>query len=203
MTSYEQPGHAAAAEMDDVPSIDERIAAATQYEADDTYFQRTMAEARQGELATLYGTSGHFAGSISATSDRARLEAHFSTHKLGRVYSNLDAIAGFRGWEMSAAGFYRFDEQSSRRVADLVASGHPFAVTGTKSQLDGDIHQQPSATNELYRQIWTPLSDEHGRLPVYRRVTAPVQDIRVRERSYVEQDWLLLPQLEIPTAEEE
>lgn len=195
--THPDTARAAYAETASAPPIEARIAAATGYELTDDYLVRMIAEARQGEFATLYGVSGHFAGSTAVASDRAQLDAHFAKRRLGNAYHVADHIARYRGPEIRATDFYRHDEASAAQVTQLVANGHLFAITGTANEIDPD-RLAPSIDRDLRRQIWVPLSDNVGRLPMYLRFTGPAQDVRERRSSYLQQDWLILPQLVIP-----
>jgi hypothetical protein len=194
-SSTAPPQSATAAETTTAPSLDQRVARAIHEAPDSDYVRGVIAEARQGEFASFHGTSGRFGGMIGLGSDRARLSEHFREHNLGSVYGALDRVSGFMGPEIRASDFYRFDEVSQATFAELVTSGTTFAIVGTQSELSGEARR--AGETDQYREIWYPLGDSEGRLPMYLRIQAPTQNHRDRAFSQINQDWVLLPQLQI------
>jgi hypothetical protein len=193
MTYSEIPGPAYAEAP--VPTIDERIAAAVQEDPTSEYMQDAMDAARHGEFTVIQGVSGRFAEpALGIPRDNATLIEQFNAFGLGTVRDMLDAVSTFDGPEMPVREFLSFDDPSVERFAELVASGEPFAMTGTASELET---REARTADEPFREIWLPVSDDYGRLPLYIRVTAPVQHRSERQASYAKQDWMVLPQLQI------
>jgi hypothetical protein len=178
--------------------VELRLAAATHYDPTDTLFTGAVEEARRGEYASLYGTSGNFAGSVAINSDRPRLDGHFRRVANNSTYGLLDMIYRYEGQKMAATEFCRHSEASETVVAEVIASGRSFALDGSAEEIATGKPEQ-AFDRDPQRQLWIPLKDEDGtRLPAYLRITAPRQDARSRRSSYVDQDWLLLPHLAIP-----